>query len=61
MNVICLMLLWSALAHLLCHVERSETSLDVNWPAASPGELRFFSRDRGIRMTVKRGFRYVNS
>ena len=61
MNVMCLMFSWSALAHPLCHVERSETSLDVNWPAASPGDLRFFSRDRGIRMTAKRGFRYVNS
>ena len=61
MNVICLMLLWSALAHLLCHVERSETSLDATWHTAAANGLRFFSRDCGIRMTATRGFRHVNT
>ena len=60
MNVICLMLLWSALSHVLCQVERSETSLDSTPRTAAANDLRFFSRDCGIRMTATRGFRRVN-
>jgi hypothetical protein len=60
MNVICLMLSWSALAHPLCHVERSETSLDVTyvtWHTAAANNLRFFA---SLRMTATRGFRQAN-
>jgi hypothetical protein len=32
----------------LCHVERSETSLDVNWRTPFPKDLRFFA---ALRMT----------
>jgi hypothetical protein len=60
MNVICLMLSWSALSHPLCHFERSETSLDATRHTAAASDLRFFSRDCGIRMTARRGFRRVN-
>jgi hypothetical protein len=37
----------------ICHVERSETSLESPWHAASPDGPGFFSRDRGIRMTTR--------
>jgi hypothetical protein len=45
-----------------CHVEPfafaqdrlRETSPDVCWQTASPDDLRFFSRDRGIRMTNRK-------
>ena len=60
MNVICLKLSWSALSHPLCHVERSETSLDVTRHTAAANDLRFFSRDCGIRMTATCGSRRVN-
>jgi hypothetical protein len=39
----------------LCHVERIETSLNV-WLVGPNYELRFFSRDCGIRMTPKPSF-----
>ena len=60
MNVIRLAVLWSALSHLLCHVERSETSLDATRHTTAANDLRFFSSDCGIRMTAIRGFRCVN-
>ncbi len=60
MNVICLMLSWSVLSHPPCHVERSETSLDATRHTAAANDLRFFSRDCGIRMTARRGFSYAN-
>jgi hypothetical protein len=41
-----------------CHVERSETSLDVNWRIAFPKDLRFFA---SLRMTAVTGFSCVNS
>jgi hypothetical protein len=39
-----------------CHVERSETSVDVNWHIASPKDLRFFA---SLTMTATHGFRYA--
>jgi hypothetical protein len=60
MNMIRLMLSWSALSHLLCHVERSETSLDMTAHTPAANDLRFFPRDCGIRMTATRGFRRAN-
>jgi hypothetical protein len=41
-----------------CHVERSETSLDVNWLTVSLEDLRFFA---SLRMTATHGFRQLNS
>ena len=72
MKVICLMLSWSALSHPVCHVERSaatkceamrpgfQTSLDATRHTAAANDLRFFSRDCGIRMTATCACRCVN-
>ena len=61
MNVICLTSHVSPMLHPPCHVERSETSLDKSRHTAAANDLRFFSRDCGIRMTATRGFRHINS
>jgi hypothetical protein len=37
-----------------CHVERSETSLDVSWRTGSLDDPRFFSRGCGIRVTNRK-------
>jgi len=37
---------------LVCHVERSETSLAMTLTLAKRSIQRFFSRDCGIRMTM---------
>ena len=70
MNVICLKLSWSALSHPLCHVERSETSLDVTRHTAAANDLRLKAWPRGLRplrcsfaslrMTATCGSRRVN-
>ncbi len=57
MNVICLMLSWSALSQPVCHVERSETSLDAPRHTAAANDLRFFA---SLRMTATRGFSCVD-
>ena len=57
MNVICLTCQILPMSHLPCHVERSETSLDVTRHIAAANDLRFFA---SLRMTTKRGFRRPN-
>ena len=57
MNVTRLMFSWSALAHPLCHVERSETSLDATRHTATANDLRFFA---SLRMTATCAFMRVN-
>ena len=51
MNVIYLTSRLSGMSYPPCHVERSETSLDKSRHTAAANDLRFFSRDCGIRMT----------
>ena len=60
MNVICLTSRLSGMSHPPCHVERSETSRDATRHTAAANDLRFFSRDCGIRMTARSGFSYAN-
>ncbi len=42
MNLICSMLSRSAMSPLLCHVQRSETSLEATRHHAAANDLRFF-------------------
>ena len=54
-----------------CHVERSETSLDVCWQTASPDDLRLKAWPRGLRplrcsfaslrMTIMKSLLDINS
>ena len=70
MNVICLTSQVFAMSYLPCHVERSETSLDVTRHTAAANDLRLKAWPRGLRplrcsfaslrMTATRGFRHVN-
>jgi hypothetical protein len=57
MNVICLTSHLSALSYPPCHVERSETSLDVTGHIAAANDPRFFA---SLRMTTTFGFRRTN-
>ena len=57
MNVICLTSRFPGMSHPRCHVERSETSLDMIRYAAAANDLRFFA---SLRMTATHGFRAAN-
>ena len=61
MNVMYLTSRLSGMSHPPCHVERSETSLDKSRNTAAANDLRFFSRDCGIRMTATRSFSCANA
>ena len=58
MNLICLTSHVSPMSQPCCHVERSETSLDVTRHTAGANNLRFFA---SLRMTTAtRGLRPAN-
>ena len=57
MNVICLTSHVSPMSQPSCHVERSETSLDLTRPTAGANNLTFFA---SLRMTATRGLRPAN-